>query len=120
MWIEYEGKVTIGIKMSDVVIRNSGETVTIQMPGAEILSTDYTFVEDACIASADGWIWPNKISRDEQQDAVAKGQEEMCQSITENKALFLKAEDTARELIENYITKLGEVSGVEYTIKWTK
>lgn len=120
MWIEYEGKATIGIKMSDVVIQVSGNTVNITMPDAEILSTDYTFTEDSYVASADGWLWPNKISTEDQQAGVIEGQEAMKESIKNNTALFLKAEDRAKELIENYITQLGEAAGVEYTINWTK
>lgn len=120
MWIEYEGKATIGIKMSDVEISISGDTVTIKMPNAEVLSTDYTFKEDAYIVSSDGFIWPNKISTEDQQAGVVKGQEEMLSAINENKALFLKAEDKARELIENYINKIGAASGKEYTIEWSK
>ena len=118
MWIEYEGKATIGIKMSDVVINVSGTTVNITMPSAEILSTDYTFKEDSYVASADGWLWPNKISTEDQQAGVIEGQEAMKDAILNNKGLFLKAEDRAKELIENYITKLGEAVGQEYTINW--
>ena len=120
MWIEYEGKATIGIKMSDVVIEVVGDTVSIKMPDAEVLSTDYTFKEDSYITSSDGWLWPNKISTEEQQAGVIEGQEAMKEAIKNNKALFLKAEERAKELIANYITKLGEASGKEYTIKWTK
>lgn len=120
MWIEYEGKATIGIKMSDVVIKVSGTTVNITMPDAEILSTDYTFKEDSYVASSDGWLWPNKISTEDQQAGVIQGQEAMKEAILNNKALFLKAEDRAKELIENYITKLGEAAGQEYTINWSK
>lgn len=120
MWIEYEGKATIGIKMSDVDIEVAGDTVSIKIPDAEVLSTDYTFKEDSYIASSDGWIWPNKISTEDQEAGVIEGQEAMKEAIENNKALLLKAEERAKELIENYITKLGEASGEEYTIKWSK
>lgn len=120
MWIEYEGKATIGIKMSDVAIKVSGNTVNITMPDAEILSTDYTFKEDSYVASSDGWLWPNKISTEEQQAGVIEGQEIMTKAIINNKSLFLKAEDRANELIENYIINIGETTGQEYVIIWNK
>ena len=120
MWIEYEGKATIGIDMSDVIIRISGNTVNITMPDVEILSTNYTFKEDSYVASSDGWLWPNKISTEEQEAGVIKGQEAMKEAIKNNRSLFLKAEERAKELIENYITKLGEAAGQEYTINWNK
>lgn len=120
MWIEYEGKATIGIKMSDVIINISGNTVNITMPNAEILSTDYTFKEDSYIASSDRLIFTNKISTEEQQAGVIQGQETMKEAIANNKDLFLQAEARAKELIENYITKLAEAADQEYTINWTQ
>lgn len=120
MWIEYEGKATIGIKMSSVVIEINGETVSITMPKAEILSTDYTFNENSYISSADGWLVKNEISTEEQQAAVVAAQEAMKQSILSNDGLFIKAEARAKELIEHYINKLGEATGQEYTIKWNR
>ena len=120
MWIEYEGKATIGIKMSSVVIEINGETVSITMPKAEILSTDYTFNENSYISSADGWLVKNEISTEEQQAAVVAAQEAMKQSILSNDGLFIKAEARAKALIENYINKLGEATGQEYTIKWNR
>lgn len=118
MWIEYEGKATIGIKMNDVVIKISGDVVNITMPKAEILSTDYTFNENSYISSADGWFVKNEVSTEEQQAAVIAAQDAMKQAILANEGLFLKAEARAKELIENYITQLGEVTGQEYTVKW--
>lgn len=118
MWIEYEGKAIIGIKMTDVVIKISGETVSITMPKAEILSTDYTFNENSYISSADGWLVKNEFSTEEQQAAVVAAQDAMKQSILANDGLFFKAESRAKELIENYITQLGEAIGQEYIIKW--
>ncbi len=118
MWIEYEGKATIGIKMDDVAILLTGSVVSITLPKAEILSTDYTFSENSYVVSEDGWLWSNKISTEEQQAGVIVGQEAMTQSILANEGLFLKAEQRAQELIENYIEKLSNITGEEYTIQW--
>lgn len=120
MWIEYEGKATIGIDMANVAIQVNGNNVKIKMPKAEILSIDYTFNEDSYISSADGWLAKNEISTEEQQEAVVAAQKAMEQAIMDNKGLFVKAESRAKELIENYILKIGEVIGVEYVIEWDK
>ena len=120
MWIEYEGKATIGINMTNVVISLSGTTVTIKMPQAEILSIDYTFNENSSISSSDGWLFKNEISTQEQQDAVIASQDAMTQAILDNRSLFMKAEARAKELIENYITELGEATNQEYTVVWQK
>lgn len=42
----------------------------------------------------------------------------MSESVKSNKSLLLNAQDRAQELIENYIKKLGEISNIEYQIKW--
>ena len=42
----------------------------------------------------------------------------MKKSITGNTSLFKKAEDKAKELIKNYITKMGALAGKDYTINW--
>ena len=118
LWIEYEGKVTLGIKMSDVDIDINGATVRITLPKAEILSKDYAVYEDSYIASKDGWLFKNEITADEQTEAIEAAQAEMEKAINDNKALHMKAEDRAKELIENYIMQIGETFNKEYTLEW--
>lgn len=120
MWIEYEGVATIGVDMSQIKIETSGNTITITMPEAELLSlgvnTD-TFGEKLVVSSDKGW-FDSKINSEEQNQAMLKGDEEMEKAIKENKALFVKAQDRAKELIEEYIEKIGNTSGVDYEIRW--
>lgn len=77
-----------------------------------------TLTEDSYISSADGWLIKNKITTEDQQDAINKGQEEMENAVIENQALFRQAEERAKKLIENYINNLGEAVGKGYTIEW--
>jgi copper chaperone CopZ len=42
----------------------------------------------------------------------------MENAIKNNTALFIKAENKAKELIQNYITKLSEIIDKDYTINW--
>ncbi len=121
MWIEYEGEVTIGIDMSKLEIKITGDTVNIKMPKAEILSIKpiyNTLNEKSYITSADGIIVKNKITTEEQEAGIIKGQSEMENAVKKNTALFTRAENKARELIENYITKLSDIIGKEYKTNW--
>ena len=121
MWIEYEGEATIGIDMSKLEIKISNDTVNIKMPKAEILSIKPvydTLNEKSYVTSADGIIIKNKITTEDQEAAIIKGQSEMENAIKENTALFTKAENKAKELIENYIIKLSDIIGKEYEINW--
>ena len=121
MWIEYEGEAVIGVDMSKIKISISGQKVKIIMPAAELLDIkplENTLNKDSYVVSKDkGWI-KNKITTEDQQEAVATGQEKMKKAVMENKGLFIQAEDKAKELIENYIKNFGEVTGVEYKIVW--
>ena len=120
MWIEYEGRAVIGIDMADVGIEIKGKQVNITLPEAEILNLDYVLTPDSYIISEDGWLFKNEITTEEQDMAVTGAQEEMRKAVQENKSLFLQAEARAKELIENYILKLGEATGMKYTIQWNR
>ena len=118
MWIEYEGEVAIGIKMDEVKVQINGEQITISCPDATILS--YNVVQDSFeyVTSKDGLLFKNKITVEEEQEAIVKAENEMVASASENKAAFDLAEQRAKELIENYINKIGEYSKTTYTITW--
>lgn len=119
-WIEYTGIAKIGIDMSKVNMKISGNNITVTLPNAELLDIDIRendLNREAYIRSADGWI-KNKITADDQTAAINSAQIEMVESVKSNKSLLLNAQDRAKELIENYIKKLGEISNVEYQIKW--
>ena len=121
MWIEYEGEVVIGVDMSKVVIKISGDEVRITLPEAEVQSIrpiNSTLTEESYICSTDGLLFKNKITTEEQQDAINKGQEVMKEAVLNDKALFQRAEDRAKELIESYITNLGNAIEKTYTIIW--
>lgn len=119
-WIEYTGIAKIGIDMSKVNMEISGNNITVTLPNAELLDIDIRendLNEESYIKSADGWI-KNKITADDQTAAINSAQIEMSESVKSNKSLLLNAQDRAQELIENYIKKLGEISNIEYQIKW--
>lgn len=121
MWIEYEGEAVLGIDMSKLEIKINDDSVDITMPKAEILSIQpkkETLNEKSYVASADGFLFKNKITTEDQEKAITKGQTEMENAINSNPALFTKAENKAKELIENYITKLSEIIDKDYTINW--
>lgn len=118
-WIEYTGIAKIGIDMSDVNMVIKGNNITITLPNAELLDIDiYEINEKSYIKSADGWIKKNKITAEDQTEAINLAQTKMANSVKSNKMLLLNAQDRAKELIENYIKKLGEASNIEYQIKW--
>lgn len=121
LWIEYEGEAVLGIDMSKLEIKINKDSVDIDMPKAEILSIQpkrETLNDKSYVASADGFLFKNEFTTDDQERAITEGQAKMENAIKENSSLFMQAENKAKELIENYITKLSEIIGKEYTINW--
>jgi len=117
-WIEYTGSAKIGIDMSKVSMKIEGENITISMPNAKLLSIDIEeLTQDSYIISDDGWN-ENKITAEDQTAAINDAQAAMKKSVESNSALLLNAQNRAKNLIENYINKMGELSRVSYTIQW--
>lgn len=119
-WIEYTGIAKIGIDMSKVHMEIDGTIVTVTLPNAELLDIDICeddLNKESYIVSADGLI-KNKITADMQTSAINSAQAEMEKNVKNNMSLLLNAQKRAQDLIENYIVRMGEISGVEYQIKW--
>lgn len=119
-WIEYTGIAKIGIDMSKVDMQIEGDTVTVFLPNAKLLSIDIEeddLNEGSYIASADS-INSNKITAEDQTKAINNAQSTMAESVKNNPQLLLNAQSRAQDLIENYINQLGELSNTEYNIKW--
>ncbi len=120
-WIEYTGIAKIGIDMSKVNMKIEGEKVTVYMPSAKLLSIDISerdLNEDSYIASGDSWFNKNKITAEDQTNAINNAQANMAESVKNNSTLLLNAQTRAQDLIENYIVQLGEMSEIQYQIVW--
>ena len=119
MWIEYEGVVTLGIEMDELLIEVSDNTVTLVLPEVRVLSSEIARInQDSYVASSDGWLIKNPISTEEQNEAVNMSQEMMENAVKNDAGLFAKAKQSAKSIIENYINWLGEIGNQEYTIIW--
>lgn len=120
-WIEYDAVATLGIDASKIKIEQKGNDVTISLPYAEILGNieidKKSFDENSFVASNDG-INKNKISAENQLDAIKTAQEEMKTTILNDDELLERARDRAKIMIENYINKINDITGEKYKIEW--
>lgn len=120
-WIEYTGIAKIGIDMSKVDMKIEGETVTVFIPNAKLLSIDISendLNEKSYITSGDSWFNNNKITANDQTSAINNAQSNMAERVKSNSSLLLRAQSRAQELIENYIVQLAKLSNIEYKIEW--
>lgn len=120
-WIEYDGIAEIGIDMKKVTLEIDDDIVYITMPNAELLNAKIvreTFDESCYVTNADRWWDRNKITTEDQQKAINKAQDEMCQKVKEDKNLFKRAERVAKNTIENYFNKLNSISGSNFKVEW--
>ena len=118
-WIEYTGVAKIGIDMSEVKMIVDGTNVNITIPNAKLINYKVQSIsKDNYIYSADSWFNKNPISGEAETKAVDEAQEEMKLSVESNTSLLVRAQERAKVLIEIYIVRLGESSGVGYKIDW--
>lgn len=116
-WIEYTGIVKIGIDTSKLHIERQENKIIITLPHAEVLScqvdpktlTENSFVVDSHSA---------KVEAEHQTMAFKEAQEKMRQSAANNSTLMDMASQRAMELLEKYITNIGNCAGVQYEVEF--
>lgn len=118
-WIEYTGIAKIGINMAEVAMEVKDRNVTVVLPQATLISCGIEEIDESSFVYSKDSSWnKNPVSAENQTAAVDQAQEDMKANVENDAALLASARDRAQKLIENYIEKLGEASGVEYTITW--
>ena len=116
LWIEYTGVIKLGVDMTEVDMTVDGNKVHVYVPKAKVLSVDY-LERKSIIYSKDGWN-SNKITLDEETQIIANAQDEMKKTAENDSKNLLLAQSRAKDLIEQYIIQIGDLSGVEYEITW--
>lgn len=117
-WVEYDGKVTIGIDVTKVKVDvGENNVVTITIPNAVVLDAT---VNPESLTSESFYFDPKtkKPSPEEQTEAFRQAQNNMKETAEKNPILMAKAKSNAKELLKNYVNSVGEAVGVQYTIEW--
>jgi hypothetical protein len=115
-WKEYSGIAKIGIDMSKVSMNINEDVITISIPEAKILSID--IVDDSLSETYVKSKYKDKITSKKVAEAIDNSQNDIQETIKNNTSLLANAQERAKKLIENYIDKISEISGVEYKIEW--
>ena len=117
-WVEYDGKVTIGIDVDKLKVEvGENNVVTITIPNAVVLDAT---VNKESLKNESFYFDPNakKPSLEEQTEAFRQAQDNMKATAEKNPALMANAKANAKELLRNYVNSVGEAVGIQYTIEW--
>ena len=118
-WIEYSCIVKVGIDLSKVTMLIECDNITITLPRAQILAYNVEDItEENYMISKDSWVNANPITAEDQILCMRQAEYDMKAKIENDDEILLRARERAIILIENYIVKLGEASGVFYSISW--
>lgn len=123
MWIEYTGIARIGIDMSEVDMKINGENVTVYLPEAKVLNkmdiSESKIDKDSYYRSEDNKLFfKNTFTAEDETKAINEAQNNMRRDIENNSQLLKRAQDRAKDLIEQYIEELGLLTGKNYKIDW--
>ena len=116
-WIEYSGKVTLGVDTSKISMDVHSNTVTVTLPPAEIFGTQVDFEKfdnDYIIIDKNS----EKITAEDQEKALKEAQENMERTAAEDTRMLAYAQKRAERLIESYIKSIGRAAKKEYNIEW--
>lgn len=116
-WMEYSGKLIIGVDASLITMTIDDTVVTITMPPAFVKNCTVdseSLSEDSFIVAKDS----AKIKAADQTKAVKEAQEIMKASATNDTVLLANAQQRAQMLIEDYVQNIGKAFNINYTVKW--
>lgn len=118
-WFEYEGKVNLGVDVSQVRIEgpDTNGVVTITLPKAQILGLpdidESTFSD---VYADTGWF--ASITTEDQTKALETAQAEMRETVENDSRLLAQAKERARTLLGQYVNNVGEALGQSYEVKF--
>ncbi len=116
-WIEYSGVVKLGVDASLVNISIDGDTITVTLPDAAVLSCrvdSSSLNENSYIVAKDS----AAITAEDEIAAFSEAQKRLEECAANDHTLLAEAQQRVQTLLEDYITNIGNAVGKEYTIRW--
>jgi hypothetical protein len=116
-WIEYSGVVKLGVDVSLVKIEVTGEVINITIPEAKVLGCKV----DSATLTKDSFIVDSKseaVTAEDEVQAFANAQKQLEETAANDTTLLANAQQQAMDLLEDYVSNIGNAMGKEYTINW--
>lgn len=119
-WFEYTADVSLGIEANQIKMITEGHDITIFMPHAKILR-----VNVHPESTTDPIYRPHKWYRNDVEitaqdvtDAMKEANNVIKKQVINETTLLKVAEKRSKDLIENYVTQIMDLSDYDYTIHW--
>ncbi len=116
-WVEYSGRVTVGIDASKVLFTTTDNVLEIQIPDAQVLQCtvdENTLTEESFIFAKNS----AKIDAGEQSAVLREAQEQMLLVAQQDTILLANAKARAKQLLEEYINSIAQTIDQQYSIRW--
>ena len=116
-WIEYSGVVTLGVDVSQVSIEIEDNEVTITLPEAKVFGCEVdsdSLTEDSFIVAKGS----ASIDAADEVEALKIAQTRLAEMAPNDRTLLANARQQVQNLLEDYISNIGNAVGKEYSIKW--
>ena len=116
-WIEFGGKIKVGIDANLVSMTVDDNVVTITIPEAKVLqcSVDEASLNEHSYIVAEG---SAEVKVQDTLQALTEATQAMQQSAAQDRVLLVNAQLRAQVLLEEYVKNIGSLTGTEYTIVW--
>ena len=122
-WIEYSGYATVGIDMSRVDMKITGNVVNVRMPHATLLgdvkvdSSSYD-MSSLAVESQSAWKTNNPINAEDVTKSIRESNLYTTRDILNNKSRMLTAEARAEDYIRRYINQIAAYAQKTYTVQF--
>lgn len=113
-WVNSEYIVTYGIDADLIEFSIEDNIVSVTIPEARVLKSKNNYAENNTYVAKDSV----DVGHDELTVAYKEIEKEIIASAETNTILLEKAQHQAKQLMANYINKVGTINNVEYEIKW--
>ena len=113
-WIDSEYIVTYGLDADLITFSIKDNVVTVTIPEARVLKKKNSVNENNTYVARDSV----DVGTEELKIAYKETEDKIDKSAKANTLLLEKAQLQAKQLITNYINKVGSANNINYEIKW--
>ncbi len=119
-WIEYDGIVELGIDGTQLKldVDQDKNIVTITLPEAKVLTAPTV---DSSSLTADSYYVDSTsapITQEDETQAFQKAQEALQEKAEKDSVTLSQAWDNVKTVLQQYVEKVGEQLGREYTVRF--